>query len=231
MFDGILLIDKPAGITSAHVIAIIKRKFNLKKLGKKIGHCGTLDPFATGLLIALVGKATKKQDQLLSSYKSYEGELLLGLETDTLDITGKTVAEDQELALIKGSDLQELEKNIITQFTGEQKQLPPAFSAIRVNGRRSYDLARAGVSVELKERDINITDLSVKFIDEKTLHYQVRCSKGTYIRSLARDIGHFLQTHACVKTLRRTTSEPFRVSDARTLAEIEQLGLEKCLIS
>lgn len=214
MINGIILIDKPKNITSYGVVDKIKKHFLLKK----VGHGGTLDPFATGLLIVLIGRATKISSQFLNCNKSYEGLMTIGKETDTFDLTGKVVNE------IDASKITAVKLNeVIKSFSGPIKQKPPLFSAIKVNGQKAYKLARKGKSIELAERDVKIYELSV---DEFTggkypkAAFSCRVSKGTYIRSLAHDIGKSLGVGAYLEELRRTEVGHFSIQDALSLDEV-----------
>ena len=208
--SGALLIDKPTGITSAGIVGQLKRKFRFNK----IGHAGTLDPNATGLLIILLGKATRLQDVFLGAEKGYEGEFRLGVATDTDDITGHEIQRDDALAFWNGKDPEQILRALERSFLGTIEQLPPAYSALKVDGERSYDLARQGRAPELKPRTVTIDKMELRFVSRERLHYSIRCSKGTYIRSIARDLGHMLGSVACVETLRRVESSPFSVADA-----------------
>ena len=214
--DGIILLDKPAGITSAKAVSIIKKKYNFKK----VGHAGTLDPMATGLLIILCGKATKLQSVFFNYKKNYQGVIRLGISTDTDDVSG-TVVEEDNLKTYLQNNLALLEQKIVEEFTGRQQQIPPAYSAVKINGVRSYKLARKGKQVELKEKEIVIEKLAIKFISQIQLSYDVICSKGTYVRSLARDIGNCLGTKGCLETIRRLSCGPFNVTAAVSLSELE----------
>lgn len=210
--NGGLLIDKPAGMTSSDVLRQLKRKFKIER----IGHSGTLDPMATGLLIVLLGKATRLQDLFLNSAKIYSGKIRLGVATDTDDITGKVIAEDSAPAFTKAAPEETLQK-IKTAFVGKIQQIPPKFSAIRVDGERSYDLARKGEAPELKAREVEVFDLELNFENPTTLNYRAKVSKGTYIRSLARDIGEFLGSCGTLESIRREVSGAFSITDAHPL--------------
>lgn len=225
--DGALLVDKEPGITSAGVVAKLKKAFR----PDKIGHAGTLDPAASGLLVILLGKATKLQQILLGSYKAYSGVILLGVRTDTDDLEGQIVERDERLAYLSGGALSEIEGKLTRAFTGAQMQMPPQFSAVHVNGKRSYALARAGEKVELAPREITIEHSEFKFLSENRLAYEIRCSKGTYIRSIARDVGSYLQTCGCLESIRRIQSDPFSIEDAKLLSAILEQGVEGSLIS
>lgn len=211
--DGAIIVDKPEGITSFDVIRKIRKKYGVKK----IGHAGTLDPLATGVLILLCGKATKMQSVFLGDSKMYQGLIRLGVETDSDDITGE-VKNSDSFSLASVSD-EEIER-CIESFTGEISQVPPAYSAIKIKGKKSYELARKGQAVEIEPRNVTVHALKLERVSDNQLSYEVYCSKGTYVRALARDIGRHFGTYGCVETLRRTASMPFRVSEGSNLDEI-----------
>ena len=220
--DGILLIDKPEGITSSQVVVKIRKHFKFDK----VGHAGTLDPLGTGLLVVLVGKATKQQDTLMGADKKYEGTILLGQSTDTDDVTGEILAT-AEIPVIDEKVLE----SVVKHFTGEQEQTAPIYSALKVAGVPSYKRARRGETVTPKTRTVTIHNLELSFEMPNRLRYQVHCSKGTYVRSLARDIGDFLGTKACMETLRRTYSAPYSITDAATLDEVLSSGGKRTVVS
>jgi tRNA pseudouridine55 synthase len=213
--DGIILIDKPGGITSAEVVRRIKSKVK----PSRVGHLGTLDPFATGVLPIMVGEATKLAPMLEGGEKVYAGVIKLGVETDTLDRDGKVVREVAGLP-IDADRLAEVAK----QFTGKIDQVPPVFSAIKRDGVRMYKLARKGNPEELEPppiRTVEIKDLSLELASPDEIRFIATCSPGTYARALARDIGVSLGTVAHLKDLRRTRSGHFTIADA--------VGLEAAL--
>lgn len=216
--DGIINIYKEAGYTSFDVVA--KLRGILKE--RRMGHTGTLDPQATGVLPVCVGKATKLCELLLDKEKAYEAVMLLGVTTDTEDMTG-TVVSEQTVRVTEDEVRHAAEK-----FTGVYGQVPPMYSALKVDGKRLYELAREGKEVERKPREVEIfenTPLSFE-TDEagfvKTVTLRVRCSKGTYIRSLLRDMGEFLGCGACMKSLVRTQAGAFTIETALTLDEVEK---------
>ncbi|WP_026391412.1 tRNA pseudouridine(55) synthase TruB [Haploplasma modicum] len=203
--DGIILINKPVGITSFDVVRRAKKIFNTKK----IGHTGTLDPFASGLLILCVGKATKLATKLTSEIKSYEGIIKFNKHYDTFDVTGNVLNEDNKIITL--SDLNSIKE----EFLGNQKQIPPIYSALKVNGKKLYEYARKNIDVEIKPRDIDIYDLNFK--ETKTsneFYFDVLVSKGTYIRSLAVDIASKLNTYGALKTLNRTKIANFSLENS-----------------
>ena len=210
--QGILLIDKPSGVSSGAVVS--KIKWLLKK-EVKVGHAGTLDPLASGLLVILLGRATRLQSIFLESKKAYDGEILLGVKTSTDDLEGEVIASDDELIFLANNTESEIALDIEREFTRTYQQTPPEFSAIKVNGKRAYDLARKGqLEKPLEARKVSILSLSIKFKEKNILAFETLCTKGTYIRSLARDIGAHLGSFACIRSLRRTHSTPFSLSDA-----------------
>jgi tRNA pseudouridine55 synthase len=205
--NGILLVDKPEGMTSAGVIRALKGQVG----GAKIGHLGTLDPFASGLLPLCIGEATKVARYLLLEEKGYEGRIRLGRETDTLDRTGATTAT----AAVPTVGPEEIGR-LCARFTGRQRQTPPMYSALKRDGVPLYKLARKGVEVERAPRDIVVHALELHPTEPDAIDFVVRCSKGTYVRVLAADVGRALGTVAHLERLRRTLVGPFSVGDART---------------
>jgi tRNA pseudouridine55 synthase len=204
---GILLVDKPEGMTSAGAIRALKGRLG----AAKVGHLGTLDPFASGLLPLCIGEATKVARYLFLEAKAYEGTIRLGVETDTLDRTGATVAT----AAVPAFDAADLER-VRVRFLGPQRQTPPMYSALKRDGVPLYKLARKGVEVERPPRDVIIESLELRRTEPSAIDFAVRCSKGTYVRVLAADIGRALGTVAHLERLRRTAVGGFRVEDART---------------
>ena len=218
--NGILLIDKPAGISSARVVARVKRTLGVKKAG----HAGTLDPFATGLLVCGINKGTKLSRFLLGGEKKYTGVVHLGFETDTLDPTGIVVKNTKQ------SVLDSLTENMILvaveSFKGIQKQQPPVYSALKHNGQPLYKLARQGKIVIKPPREIEIINIAVKKIDLPFVTIDVHCSAGTYIRSLARDIGEKIGCAGHLSSLVRTYACAFSIGDAVPLTELENMDNE-----
>lgn len=216
-FEGILLIDKPAGPTSHDVVDRVRRKLKMRR----IGHAGTLDPAATGLLIVLVGKATKISQYLMSLNKVYQGTMVFGRITDSHDGDGK-VLEEREVP-----DLTEDEVcAYIKPFVGDQYQIPPMFSAKKHGGIPLYKLARKGKTVEREPRFIRISKLSMSAYHKPVLEFEVHCSKGTYVRTLAHDLGEKIGCGAYLSSLRRTEIERFSITDAVTLEAFETFGQE-----
>lgn len=212
---GIICVNKEKDITSFGVCA--KMRGILKE--KKVGHTGTLDPMATGVLPVMVGGATRFLDYLPESDKGYRAEFLLGKTTDTLDITGTVMSENE--VHIKKADVE----NVLGKFRGVIKQLPPMYSAVSVNGKRLYDLARQGIEVQRQEREIEIKKLVLVSCNESEYTYviDVFCSKGTYIRTLIDDIGKELGCGAVMTKLQRTSAMGFTLDDCKTLGELQQL--------
>jgi len=209
--DGVLLLDKPAGYSSTRALAKAKRTLG----AAKAGHTGTLDPFATGLLPLVFGEATKFSRFLIDAHKAYEAVLALGLETTTGDPEGEVVARREASV-----DAVRVEA-VLASFVGMQEQVPPMHSAVHVNGRRLYEYARAGEEVERAARRIEISSLRRTFLRGAELGIAVECSKGTYIRTLAMDIGRALGCGASLTALRRTAVGPFTLESATTLEAIE----------
>ncbi len=215
--SGLVLVNKEAGMTSQTVVTRIKRLFGVAKAG----HTGTLDPMATGVLPILIGRAVKASDFILSAEKHYRAELLLGRDTDTEDITGKTLAESDEIP----DEVTVLAT--VSRFVGEQLQTPPMYSAIRVGGKRLMEIAREGRTVERQGRPITVYSLAATRLSERVYALDVHCSKGTYIRTLCADIGRALGCYACMQALTRTETASFPLSACRTLAEYEAMGEEE----
>ena len=215
MIHGIINVYKEAGFTSHDVVA--KLRGILKQ--KKIGHTGTLDPDATGVLPVCLGKATKLCDLLTDKDKTYEAVLLLGTTTDTEDTSGEVLEEKPVTSTV------EEVREAILSFVGDYEQIPPMYSALKVNGKKLYELAREGKVIERKARPVKILNIDIKEInlEAKEVVMEVSCSKGTYIRSLCRDIGEKLGCGGCMKKLVRTKVSCFEIQDSITLSQIEQL--------
>ena len=214
--NGVLLIDKEQDWTSNDVVAKLKGILH----ERRIGHSGTLDPMATGLLVVFVGRATRAVEFAEGHDKSYRASLRLGSVTDTQDITG-TVLESRQVNVSESQLAETLES-----FKGEQLQLPPMYSAIKVNGRRLYDIARSGGEVERKKRTITIHNISLAGRDGEDYILDVSCSKGTYVRTICHDIGQALGCGGCMAALRRTKAGGFEVSQAHKLSEVQSYADE-----
>lgn len=210
--NGILLIDKPSDWTSSDVVA--KLRGILRE--RRIGHSGTLDPLATGLLVVFVGRATRAVEFAESYDKRYIAGLRLGMRTDTQDITGNVLT--QTSADVSREELE----NVLPQFRGEISQIPPMYSAIKVNGQKLYDIARRGGEVERKARNIYISSLDIIGFDELDYILDVSCSKGTYIRTLCNDIGDALGCGACMSSLCRVQAGDFLLDNAYTLQQVQE---------
>jgi len=205
MLDGFFIIDKQAGVTSHDIVAMVRRAIGQKK----VGHTGTLDPFATGVLPVAVGEGTKTIQFLDESVKEYRAVLKLGISTDTQDLTG-SVTRERDWSGLEVGDLERL----LPRFTGKLSQLPPMFSALKRDGVPLYKLARAGVEVEREERQVEIHSLRFDWIRLPEAAFTVRCSRGTYVRTLADDIGEALGCGAHLLELRRSQSGLFREAEA-----------------
>ena len=210
--DGVLNIRKEKGYTSFDVVAKLRGILRMKK----IGHTGTLDPEAEGVLPVVLGKATKLVDLLTEKQKTYEALLHLGLETDTQDMTGKVLREEPV------NVTEEEASAVIRSFLGEQQQIPPMYSALKVDGKKLYELAREGKTVERKPRTVHFYEIEIKKIELPYIRFSVTCSKGTYIRTLCHDIGQKLGCGGCMEELIRTRSGNFDLEDSMTLAQVEE---------
>lgn len=213
--DGILVINKPKGLTSNDIVKKVK-----KILNTKVGHTGTLDPNATGVLPLLLGNATKISKYLINHDKEYEAVIKLGVKTTTADLEGEIIEEKEvNKEKLKEENIEEVLKN----FIGKQQQIPPIYSAIKVNGKKLYEYARQGKEVEIKARNIEIYDLKLLKIDSKNdeLTINVKCSKGTYIRSLCEDIAVKLETLGYMKELNRIQVGEFNIKGSVTIEEFK----------
>ncbi|MBK1857379.1 tRNA pseudouridine(55) synthase TruB [Cerasicoccus arenae] len=213
-FEGVLLIDKPTGCTSHDVVDRVRRKLKMKK----VGHAGTLDPNATGLLIILVGRATKVSQYLMSLDKEYEGTMKLGEITNTYDCEGD-IMETRDVPELNEAGV----KTVFEEFLGDQYQTPPMFSAKKIGGVPLYKLARKGQEVEREPRFIRISHLELLELSSPLLRFDVACSKGTYIRTLTHDIGEKLGCGAHLESLRRTLSGSFKIDQCTPLDKFEDL--------
>ena len=209
--EGLLLVDKPAGITSHDVVQLARRLYS----EKSIGHLGTLDPFATGLLILLLGRSTRLATFIVTEPKRYEATIRFGAETDTDDCTGTIVREASvpSMAAIDAA---------IPQLTGRIAQVPPAYSAKSVDGVRAYDAARTGEPLDLTPVEVDVLAWSIGALEGADLRVSIDCGTGTYIRSLARDLGRMTGSAAHLASLRRTRSGPFDVRDAFTIDQLKE---------
>jgi len=214
--DGILIVNKPKGCTSHDVVAEIRKMLDIKK----VGHTGTLDPNATGVLPLLLNKGTQISKYLIEHDKEYEVTLKLGTITDTLDSEGNILEEKE----VKEEILEKTNiEKVINSFIGKQEQIPPIYSAIKVNGKKLYEYARKGESIKIEPRKIEIYNINLLKIDkkEKQIIFKVECSKGTYIRSLCKDIAERLGTIGYMKELKRVKVGKFKIQDAVTLEDLK----------
>jgi tRNA pseudouridine55 synthase len=217
-FDGVLLVDKPPVLTSHDVVDRIRRHFGFKK----VGHCGTLDPAATGLLVIGLERATKLQDKLMSANKVYEGTMLLGQTTDSQDADG-VVLESKRVPPLTADDIETL----FAKFRGDLQQIPPMVSAKKIHGTPLYKLARKGQTVEREPRLVHIFDLTLLNLDLPRVDLRVKCTKGTYVRTLCHDMGALLGCGAHLAALRRTRSGNLDVKDALTLETLFALNRDQ----
>ena len=216
--NGILLVNKPKDYTSRDIVNIISKKLNTKK----VGHTGTLDPIAEGVLVLCIGSSLKLVEILTNHDKEYIAELIVGYETDTLDITGSILKEKK----INNLEKKQV-KNVLKNFTGEIIQEVPKYSAVKVNGKKLYEYARNNIEVDLPKRKVNIYDIElfsdIKKDEDNNFIFKIKCrvSRGTYIRSLIRDIGLSLGSYATMKSLIRTSLGDFNIKDSYTLEQID----------
>jgi tRNA pseudouridine55 synthase len=217
--SGILAVDKPSGITSHDVVDRLRR---ITGEGR-IGHAGTLDPAATGLLLICIGPATKQADALMAGRKTYEARILFGAATSTDDAEGSVIATAPIPARIAD---EAYARGVLAGFEGEQQQMPPQFAAIKKNGKKAYQLARAGEHVELEPRTISIYELRLIAATSEYWDIEADVSKGTYIRALARDLGEAVGSKAHMGALRRTRSGAISIAQAKTLEDLQQGNVE-----
>lgn len=217
--SGVILVNKHQGVTSHDIVFKIRKLF----MTKKVGHTGTLDPLATGILPVLVGRSAKAAEYLLSENKKYVAELKLGITTDTEDITGNVLSRTDILPC-KEEVFKSCEKMV-----GNIKQIPPMYSALKVNGKKLLDLAREGITIEREARDITIFEILPKDVDEKQGIYSltVSCSKGTYIRTLCADIGKILGCGATMTKLERIETGSFNIKDSYSISDLEEMSYEE----
>lgn len=222
--NGVLIIDKPKGYTSHDIINIIRKELHIKK----VGHTGTLDPNATGVLPILIGNATKISKYLIEHDKTYIAEIKLGAKTTTGDSEGE-ILETKSVLKMQEAKI----KEVLKQFCGKQKQTPPKFSAIKVNGKKAYEYARNGQNIKLEERDIEIYSINLISYENNIIKFKVNCSKGTYIRTLCEDIAEKLGTLGYMNNLQRTRVDIFNIENAVSIEEIKNNStiIEKNIIS
>jgi tRNA pseudouridine55 synthase len=217
---GILLVDKPQGITSHDVVDKIRRLYSTRR----VGHAGTLDPMATGLLIILVGKATKASQYLMSQEKEYIGQATLGATTDSQDADGE-ITETKPVPEISEQQI----KDVLKSMLGDQHQIPPMHSAKKVGGKKLYELARKGIEIEREPRFIRINLFNLEGWSSPNIQFRVQCTKGTYVRTLAFDIGHKLGPGAHLSMLRRTSSGNLNVDKAYTLMQLGAMSRQQLI--
>ena len=215
MYDGIILIDKPRDYTSRDVVNIVSKYYNTKK----VGHTGTLDPLATGVLVICIGKATKLVDYLTSTYKEYIAEFKLGVETDTLDITGNILKEENV-----SKSKEEIEK-VLNNMVGQYEQVVPIYSAVKINGKKLYEYARENILVDLPKRVVDIKSLELLKIEDNKITIKTTVSKGTYIRSLIKDICTNLNTIGTMTNLIRTKQGKYSIENCYKIDELEKAKL------
>lgn len=212
--DGIIVINKPKGVTSHDVVYKVKKIFN-----EKVGHTGTLDPNATGVLPLLIGEGTKLSKYLIEHDKIYKVRLTLGKKTDSADVEGNVIEEKEvDKKKLRTENVQ----NILSSFIGKSKQIPPMYSAIKVNGKKLYEYARKGQTVDIEPRNIEIFEVKLINIENLSIDFTVHCSKGTYIRSLCEDIAEKLETIGYMEELERLKVGNFYISDSITIEELEK---------
>lgn len=215
--DGVLLVDKPENWTSHDVVAFVRRRFGIKK----VGHAGTLDPLATGLLVLLLGKGTKRSMELSACDKEYFGAMELGVQTDSHDRHGKVIAE----APWEHITLETLRAKVAAEFTGHIVQVPPMVSALKHQGARLYKLARQGKTVTREGRAVTVYAFRLEKMDGRFVEFFSHVSKGTYVRTLVNDLGEMLGCHATLARLRRLQSGPFKIEQSVTVDDLKRLTL------
>ena len=215
--DKIIAIDKPKDYTSRDIVNIVSKKLNTKK----VGHTGTLDPLATGILVICTNKYLKLVENLMNHDKEYIAEVIFGIETDTLDITGNILNKKEKE--INKEDL----INVLNSFKGKNIQEVPKYSAVKVNGKKLYEYARNGIEVELPKKEIEVYDIELLDFNDNKFTFKCHVSKGTYIRSLIRDIGYKLDTYACMTNLRRTKLGNVTLDNINTLNDIENNNIKE----
>ncbi len=213
--DGILIINKPQGMTSHDVVDVVRRLYGTRK----VGHAGTLDPMATGVLVALIGKATKLSGSLISSDKEYDATLTLGARSSTADAWGKLESSGMPVNFTD-----EEVRTVFGRFVGEIDQTPPDYSAKKINGEKMYNLARRGKAIDAKPQKIFIKDISISKVDLPEISFKLICSKGTYVRQICADIGEALGCGGYLSRLDRTRSGRFTVTQANTLDELKRMN-------
>ncbi len=214
--QGVLIINKPAGKTSHDVVAMVRRILGQRR----VGHAGTLDPLATGVLVVLAGKSTKMFDKFVAYDKGYRATLKLGLKTTSADTMGETI-EQKSFAHVTRMDVEKA----FAKFTGEIEQLPPMVSAVRHKGERLYKIARTGQQVERTVRNVRIDELTILRFEPPEVEFYMACSKGTYVRQLADDVGDLLGCGACICQIERTKVGPFEITQAKNIEDVNESHL------
>lgn len=209
--DGIIIVDKPTGMTSHDVVSRVRRRLNMRR----VGHAGTLDPLATGVLIMLIGRSTKLFDRFVAFDKGYAATLRLGMQTTSADITGEII-DQKPFDHISRAEVED----VLRQFVGESEQMPPMVSAVKYKGERLYRLARKGIVVDRPARKIRIDVLNLVDYELPEVKFHMECSKGTYVRTLAEDVGAKLGCGACITQIERTRVGDFRLEDAVKLEDL-----------
>ena len=217
-FQGIVLVNKPAGITSHDVVGFVRRTFKMRR----VGHAGTLDPMATGVLVILLGNSTKLFDKFVAFDKTYRATLRLGIKTATADIMGQVLLERP----YEGID-EDAVKKVFLQFTGDIEQKPPMVSAVKHQGERLYKIARQGLEVERTARKVRIDELRILKCQPPDVEFLMICSKGTYVRQLAEDVGEVLGCGACISQIERTKVGPFDIKDTTNLENLNESHILK----
>lgn len=220
--DGLLIVNKPKEYTSHDVVNVIRKKINTKK----VGHTGTLDPNATGVLPILIGKATKVSKYLIEHNKTYIATVKLGEKTDTGDSEGQVIETKRIPESLKKEDI----NKVLQSFLGKQKQLPPMYSAIKVNGKKLYEYAREGKEIEVKPRDIEIYKIELLDYKNSKIKFEVECSKGTYIRTLCEDVAEKIETVGYMEELQRTKVNNFQIGNSILLDNITIENAEQNII-
>ena len=213
MTEGIIVVNKPDGMTSHDVVACVRKKLNIRR----IGHAGTLDPIATGVLVLLLGKKTKLFNKFVALDKAYRATLVLGTETTSADTQGKIIRQ-APYSHITEAQVEEA----FARFCGDLEQIPPMVSAVKIKGRKLYQLARKGIEISRAPRKIRVDCLKLEAFNPPEVKFYLECSKGTYVRQLAEDIGKYLGCGACISQIQRTRVGAFRVEDAVLLKDLNE---------
>lgn len=213
MMEGILVINKPIGLTSHDVVEAVRRRFKMQQ----VGHAGTLDPLATGVLVVLLGKSTKLFNRFVDLDKAYRATLILGTSTDSADIQGKMTQQLPYAHITREQVIRAFQK-----FTGRIEQIPPMVSAVKVNGKKLYQLARRGIAIKRQARLIKIHCLELEVFDSPRVQFYLECSKGTYVRQLAEDVGKELGCGACIAQIERTKVGTLNINDAVAIEAMDE---------